>query len=136
MTQPHRTEPIEAWRVWRVGAEGALESPIYGDEWRAREAFEADCPEHARPELECGCGIYAVTTRERAVEWAQWARSALAHPVVLGRVQLWGRVFPHLTGYRAERAYPYELELVEPDPPLARTLRERYLVDVVEHAAA
>jgi hypothetical protein len=131
-----RTEPIEAWRIWRVGAGGTLESPIYGDEWPALDAFAADCPQHPRPELECGCGVYAVATREQAVEWAEWARSALPYPIVLGRVQLWGRVFPHLIGYRAEHAYPYELELLEPDEVLARRLRHSYLVDVVERAAA
>lgn len=131
-----RLEPIQAWRVWRVGDDGSLESPIYGDEWRPCNSFDADCPEHPRPDPECGCGIYAVTTRERAHEWAEWARSALPHPIVLGRVQLWGRVLPHSAGYRAERAYPYELELLEADARLAHWLRRLYRVDVVERAAA
>jgi len=55
---------------------------------------------------------------------------------VLGTVQLWGRVLPHLAGYRAERAYPYELELLEAEPALEHSLRTRYLVDVVGPAAA
>jgi hypothetical protein len=55
--------------------------------------------------------------------------------VVLGTVQLWGRVLPHLTGYRAERAYPYALELLEHEPELEKALRTRYLVDVVGPAA-
>ena len=44
-----------------------------------------------------------------ALEWADWAQSALPNPIVLGRVQLWGRVLPHSAGYRAAIAYPYEL---------------------------
>ena len=45
-------------------------------------------------------------------------------------------MLPHLTGYRAESAYPYELELLDDGPELARALRRRYLVDVVEPVAA
>jgi hypothetical protein len=131
-----RTEPIGAWRIWRVGDDGTLESPIYGDTWRPRDAFTAGCPTHARPHPECGCGIYAVTTRDAAVDWAQWARSALPYRIVMGRVQLWGRVLAYTAGYRAERAYPYELELLGDDVELAEELRRRYLVDVVGRAPA
>jgi hypothetical protein len=132
-----RDEPLQGWRIWRVSNGGdVLESPVYGDPWRPGEAFEAGCPAHPRPVGECGCGVYAVTTRERALEWAAWARSALPYAIVLGRVSLWGRVLPHLTGYRAERAYPYELELLDDVPGLARRLRDLYAVDVVEPAAA
>jgi len=123
-------EPVRAWRIWRVD-DGALASPIYGDRWEPGAAFVADCREHERPTGECGCGIYAVTTRERALEWAEWARSALPFRVVLGRVSLWGRVLPHTLGYRAERAYPYELEVLDADRGLARELRAKYRVDVV-----
>jgi hypothetical protein len=132
-----RTEPIRAWRIWRVGNEGALESPIYGDEWPPGGAFRSECPDdHDRPLPECGCGVYAVATREQAVEWAEWARSALPYPIVLGQVQLWGRVLPYSRGYRAQHAYPYELELLDDDLALARALRGRYRVDVVGRAAA
>ena len=72
-----------------------------------------------------------MTTRERALEWAEWARASLPYRVVLGTVNLWGRVLPHLAGGRAERAYPYELELLEDEPELERSLRARYRVDVV-----
>ena len=126
-----RREPIRAWRIWRIGEGAVLESPIYGDRWLPGEAFTAECPNHPRPTPACGCGVYAVTTRERALEWAEWARASLPYRVVLGTVNLWGRVLPHLAGYRAERAYPYELELLEDEPELERSLRARYLVDVV-----
>jgi hypothetical protein len=130
-----RVEPIRAWRIWRVSDNATLESPIYGDPWTPGQAFTADCPDHLVPSLACGCGVYAVTTRERALEWAEWARASLPYRVVLGTVQLWGRVLPHLAGYRAERAYPYELELLEAEPELEQSLRRSYLVDVVGPAA-
>lgn len=126
-----RTEPIRAWRVWRVSDDAELESPIYGDTWMPGVAFVADCPHHLQPAPACGCGVYAVTTRERAIEWAEWAQASLPYRVVLGTVQLWGRVLPHLAGYRAERAYPYALELLDAEPELEQSLRTRYLVDVV-----
>jgi hypothetical protein len=139
-----RTEPILAWRIWRLRLDPAtdlpvpvLESCIYGYEWPAQETFAASCANHDRPAVGCDCGIYAVSSREAALEWARWAQSAVPHPVVLGQAQLWGRVFPHSLGYRAEFAYPYALEVlpgrdVTPSDAwrLERGIRDSYLVDV------
>jgi hypothetical protein len=126
-----RREPIRAWRIWHVTDDGTLESPTYGTRWAPCRAFTAECSNHPLPTPACGCGVYAVTTRERALEWAESARASLPYRVVLGTVNLWGRVLPHLAGYRAEHAYPYELELLDDEPELQRTLRARYRVDVV-----
>jgi hypothetical protein len=142
-------EAIRAWRIWRLAhgsslgpTEPLLESCIYGDAWLPRQVFSAECPFHPRPSLGCGCGIYAVTTREAALEWGRWAQSALPQPIVIGQVQLWGRVLPHSAGYRAEHGYPYELEVLDDGrldererQDLAYGLRARYLVDVVARAA-
>jgi len=76
--------------------------------WTPQQTFAAECPDHRRPTPACGCGIYAVTTREAALEWASWAQSALTHPIVIGQVQLWGRALPHSAGYRPRLAYPGE----------------------------
>jgi hypothetical protein len=145
-----RTEPILAWRIWRLRlddernvVEPVLESCVYGDEWPVQEAFSAACPRHDRPVVGCDCGIYAVASRAAALEWARWAQTAVPHPVVVGQVQLWGRVFPHSLGYRAELAYPYALEVLrgealgEADAArLERGLRDSYLVDVAPSRAA
>ena len=61
---------------------------------------------------------------------------------MIGQVQLWGRVLPHSAGYRAELAYPYELEVLagglldeaEADR-FERMLRDAYLVDIAQRAA-
>jgi hypothetical protein len=97
---------------------------------------------HELPEPGCGCGIHAVTSREAALEWAGWAQSALPNPIVLGRVQLWGRVLPHSGGYRAQLAYPYELGVLAGDAVeladarrLERLLQAAYLVDITSRAA-
>jgi hypothetical protein len=145
-----RDEPLLAWRIWRLRldvdrnvAEPVLESCVYGDEWPAQEAFSAACPHHDRPIVGCDCGIYAVTSRAAALELARWAQSAVPHPVVVGQVQLWGRVFPHSLGYRAEFAYPYALEVLAGQTlhqvdalRLERGLRDSYLVDVALERAA
>jgi hypothetical protein len=142
-------EPILAWRSWRLRIDPeteviqpVLESCVYGDAWPEREAFSAYCPEHVRPEPACACGIYAVTTHETALEWAGWAQSALPNPIVLGRVQLWGRILPHSAGYRAELGYPYELGVlvggsvgVADARRLERLLQAAYLVDIAGRAA-
>jgi len=50
--------------------------------------------------------------------------------LALGRVSLWGRVIETERGFRAERAYPYDLLLLGGTEQLARRLRSRYAVDV------
>jgi hypothetical protein len=144
-----RTEPILAWRSWRLRidpdthvVQPVLESCVYGEPWPERQAFTAYCPAHELPDPACGCGIYAVTTRETALEWAGWAQSALPNPIVLGRVQLWGRVLPHSAGYRAQLAYPYELGVLADETlhvadarRLERLLQAAYLVDITRDAA-
>ncbi len=144
-----RAEPILAWRIWRLSSDAdrglvdpTLESCVYGDAWAPLEPFAAACVDHPAPKPACGCGIYAVTTHEAALEWARWAQSALPHPIVIGRVQLWGRVLPHSAGYRAELGYPYELEVLagglldEAEAErFGRMLRDAYLVDIAQRAA-
>jgi hypothetical protein len=144
-----RAEPILAWRSWRLRidpethvVQPVLESCVYGEPWPERRVFAASCPAHELPDPACGCGIYAVTTREAALEWAGWAQSALPNPIALGRVQLWGRVLPHSAGYRAQLAYPYEVGVLAGESldvadarRLERLLQAGYLVDITRDAA-
>jgi hypothetical protein len=138
------SEPLLAWRVWRLGIDPetdvvrpVLESCISGDAWPERKPFAASCPDHEVPDPDCGCGIYAVLTREAARRWAAWAQSALPNPVAVGRVQLWGRLLPDSAGYRAQLAYPYELAVLAGENldvadarRLERLLQAAYLVDI------
>ena len=82
-----RAQPILAWRIWRLSSdpdrglvEPLLESCVYGDVWAPREPFAAACADHPGPAPECGCGIYAVTARETALEWARWCRRPPRRP--------------------------------------------------------
>jgi hypothetical protein len=137
---------IRAWRAWRVGVfeparggppEVFLRSCVHDAYWTPRDPVVTRCVEHVRPTLSCGCGIYAVTTREAALEWAQTTARAMPMPLVIGEVHLWGRVLRFSSGYRAQYAYPYSLEVLdehlprELDPKLVvRQLRDAYVVDV------
>ena len=137
---------IRAWRAWRVGVfepsgggapEAFLRSCVHDAYWTPGEAVASRCVEHVRPSLACGCGIYAVTTREAALEWAQTTARAMPMPLVIGQVHLWGRVLQFSSGYRAQYAYPYSLEVLDDALPLeldpnlvVRQLRDAYVVDV------
>jgi hypothetical protein len=122
--------------------EPRLESCVFGDVWPERQAFWSYCPDHNMPDTGCTCGIYGLATQKAAFEWAAWAQAAMPNPIVLGKVQLWGRVLPYSAGYRAELAYPYELGVLASEHVdvadarrLERLLQAAYLVDISERAA-
>jgi hypothetical protein len=60
-------------------------------------------------------------------------RSGGDRPAVyaVGRVSLWGRVVEHERGYRATRAYPFDLFLPAQHRALAIPLAARYGVEVM-----
>lgn len=106
-------EPIHAWRTWTLwGSRDAANIrlvPIAGDgkPWPPRQPARASCTRHRShvlPELECTCGLHAVTNAD--------ALRRTRDPAVLGTVALWGRVIEHEDGYRAALAYPQRLRLV------------------------
>ena len=109
----HTLEPIRAWRTWtlvgsRDGARVRL-TPIAGDgkPWPPRRPAIASCTRdrrHVRPELDCTCGLHAVTDPDEL-------RRARV-PAVLGTVALWGRIVEHERGFRSSLAYPQRLRLV------------------------
>lgn len=86
-----------------VAMAAAFASPVWLYWNLHRPAAGHKCP--ARPLRLAGrwlpaCGIHAYSTFELAAR----AAARTGEPVVLGRVLLWGRVFPHTHGYRAEWA--------------------------------
>jgi hypothetical protein len=145
---PDYIEPVEAWRVWRVGMRQGcvvLQSLFTGTVWEPAVPLVASCSKrhrsrwrpwrternaHEAPHLDCSCGIYGV--RSVAV-----ARSYLERPDllcrgerVIGRVALWGDVVEGQFGCRASRAYP--MELFVPAPAVLRSgFRRRAYVDEI-----
>ena len=141
MTPEHRVEALVGWRVWRVVGD-TLRAAVWGAEWPALTRFEAEChdrpspftepdalPEpHESPGRSCDCGVYAFKRREDAELLAR--EKVDGDVLALGRVSLWGRVIETERGFRAQRAYPYDLLLLGGTEQLARALRNRYAVDV------
>jgi hypothetical protein len=115
------SEPIVGWRAWGLHKfPRGVSSITYPVCWPARKPMRAHCimaiaknertrasfaaRPHDAPASAHVCGIYATKTLDQARSWGQ----AHAHPRILGRVSLWGRVLLFTAGYRAEYAYPLE----------------------------
>lgn len=114
------TEPILAWRVWRLFRDrpGRLISTNYELAWPKRKPMRAHClptmfgkptngvARHEAPSGKHGCGIYSVRTPEQALTWC------VSQPVyAIGVLALWGTVLECPGGYKAEFAYPQRLWL-------------------------
>ena len=138
---PTSIEPILGWRVWHVDpAAPCLRSWAQTADWPAGERMEAGCRsrlglgwrerEHGAPNREHDCGIYACRERADAEKLIEELDGRGRLPTALGRVSLWGRVIENTGGWRAQFAYPYDLELIGGDDGLASRLRRRYGVDV------
>jgi len=145
---PDLVEPVEAWRVWRVGMrEGGvvLKSLFAGTVWEPAVPLAASCAvghrprwrpwrvevnRHAVPDLDCSCGIYGVRSAA-AARWYLDSRTFLYRSErVIGRVALWGEVVESQLGWRAARAYP--IELFVPAPAAVQSgLRRRAYVDEI-----
>lgn len=125
---PDLIEPIVAWRVWRVGPTGSLESVGLPVPWPEAGPLVAACPfgpylssSHPAPVWSCSCGLYAAKRPELLA-----GALVRGQDLALGLVCLWGRVLEAPRGYRAERAAVRAL--VAPADPDGRISRagERY----------
>ena len=138
------TEPLRGWRAWQVVETRhgpALASWCSSALWPARRALEARCGLHgSRPVTHHLCGIHAFEVREEALAYLEATRDAApllfvrrparALGIAFGRVPGWGRAIAHTRGWRSEFAYPFDLELLKGDRPLALALAGRYGVEV------
>lgn len=143
-------EPIVGWRVWRVLKIFTLRS---GEQyrlaavgtngvpklWEPRTAVRATCSaftsRHEAPWPRHECGLYALQTREDAVERLEhWIAAEQGGKHVsawaLGQVSLWGRVVECQRGWRGEYAYPYAITVFANDKTIAVAIRNLYAVDV------
>ena len=114
---------ITAWRVWRLGKDGVVYSPIVNLAWRPGGVMRSPLGAGAED------GIYASKLRPE-IKWPPSSRASW--PLVIGRVLLWGTVFEHAKGYRAENARILSFDAIvswsgfDADKALA-LLRARYL---------
>ena len=136
------TQPIIAYRAWNCP--GDLLDPVnnqYTPAWNPLKPAAAICVAvdisfgiglgyrqksgvPGAPHADCGCGYYGFKTPDDLAQ--------VAHADIFGRVALWGKVFEHKDGYRAEFAYPqvlYTHRALRPD--LIARVAAKYGVDVV-----
>lgn len=115
-------EPFVAYRAWNWTAEGI--TSLNGSLWTPKEAFEATCERsndvrsmiaaatteaskefwqsksHEVPEPTCTCGMYAGINMQHLIDIGYIERG------IHGEVSLWGRLYRHTLGWRAQMAYP------------------------------
>jgi hypothetical protein len=115
-------EPFVAYRAWNWTTEGI--TSLNHARWTPKVAFEATCrhaddlrsmkascttPEaekfwrkqaHHVPDPECTCGMYAGMNMQHLIDIGY-----IQHGIH-GEVHLWGRLYKHTLGWRAQFAYP------------------------------
>jgi hypothetical protein len=115
-------EPFVAYRAWNWTAEGV--TSLNGALWTPKVAFEATChyagdlrsmraaaigsvaaefwesKSHQVPDPGCTCGMYAGINMQHMIDINYIQRG------IHGEVSLWGRIYRHTLGWRAQYAYP------------------------------
>lgn len=116
MIVPDYISPIIGYRTWQWDRLG-LRS-LNNERWVPGEALEAKCKptskpkrvaatlrhfwhDHNPPHERCTCGIYAAKNLQHLID-IRYIRDN----EVRGEVYLWGKVWDHSLGYRAQYAYP------------------------------
>lgn len=130
-----------------------LRSVTAEDMWRPKQPMVADCnispgyrfdlthgdEDHACPDSECKCGIYAVHSLEKLMEMYDGVSRAYfrfdmeRHVAVVGKVKLWGKVIPAQWGWRAQYGYPSNLYIVDTFMGRIRNRRERVKEDLKQY---
>lgn len=130
-----RTEPVVGWRGWDINDKGELLSLMHSVSWPGRKALWAynlramdNGPAPTSPS-----GIHAFKLQGDALAYIQYHRYDPNRRPCYGSVYLWGKVFEHRNGYRAEYAYPKQLFMPrDSDPLLIMQVEDRYGVTVTE----
>ncbi len=102
MLAPDYVEPLVGYRTWHWTAAGI--KSLNGTFWPVGEPLSAWCRnDHEPPGDGCTCGVYAARTLDHLTE-INYRDFGIS-----GEVHLWGKVWQHELGYRAEFAYPRKL---------------------------
>jgi len=131
----HEIKYFDGSRDARVKLRGPylLRSVTAEDMWRPKQPMVADCnvtpgyrfdlthgdEDHACPDSECKCGIYAVHSLKKLMEMYEGTSRAYfrfdmeRHTAVVGKVKLWGKVIPAQWGWRAQYGYPSSLYIID-----------------------
>ena len=109
---PDYVGTITAWRGWAV-EDGLLEALGSDFKWPIKHASRAHCvnEHHPAPQMNCSCGFWSFRSLEHLTEAMAGYISSV---MVIGTVEIWGRVIECKNGWRSEFAYPKELWLLKP----------------------
>lgn len=105
--------PVRAWRYWQLSPRRRLRSVAQKHvEWPADRSLQARCigGGHPAPAASCSCGISGARDLETL---RQHGLCVAPGGLVVGKVDLWGRVVTEPYGYRAEHGRVASIGLVE-----------------------
>jgi hypothetical protein len=122
------TEPILAWRAWKIIDPGYLKSMNKNFIW---EPIKPSCGGNAVAGPRSGYGLYAFKSKYDVIREYCGGFFETFGVSVYGSVWLWGKVVEHAIGYRAEFGYPADL-YVSPNMSTEdrNNLESRYQVPV------
>lgn len=104
--------PVRAWRYWQLSARGLLRSVSQRHVvWAADRALHATClgGGHPAPDARCNCGISGARDLDTL---RNYGLCVACGPLMVGEVDLWGRIVPDSYGYRGEYGKPASIGLV------------------------
>ena len=135
---PDVVDDVIGWRAWNVieTSDGPrLASQGYGGAgasglWIPGQPMHAHCTRggsHRSPDEGCSCGYYAARTREHLLGLDHYHRYDRSNgPVVIGQLQMWGKIVPATLGWRAEIVYPKRVLVPYEFWQVVNPLREAY----------
>ena len=136
---PDGIQPIVGYRLWRLDAQERTLLAFGGERWSPEGWTRAICrPRMGRvamlhgptevPREGCGCGLYAVKSLDALIEIVVGGagRPILGSAVLMGTVELAGKVIEHELGYRASHGRVVELFPFPSQFDLAERLACRY----------
>ena len=109
--------PVRAWRYWQLSPRQLLRSVSRRHvEWVPGRVLHAGCAPggHPAPEPTCNCGISGARDLDSL---RTYGLCVAPGPLVVGEVDLWGRLVPDIYGWRGEYARPVSLALAEGTVP-------------------
>lgn len=104
--------PLRAWRYWQTSPRRRLRSVAQRHvEWQPGKVMSAVClgGGHPAPDPTCWCGVSGARDIDALRDHGL---CVLPGPLVVGQVDLWGRVLEESYGWRAQFARPAHIGLV------------------------
>ena len=108
-----KSEPIIAYRIWRINLDTCLLTSYYKDDiiWQPGKMMKS----HQLPSLYVGpgIGIHAWKSQKRLVEYPLTSGIGTDY-IIYGTTYLWGQISEFERGYTAEFAYPRSFDILAP----------------------